>query len=661
MTTDRPRLPQSSRRALRPVRWSLPLCLPPASLPLLLATLLVASLAPSCSTDNYRRDADLEVDEIVRSKEEKLFGRASGFTIEQAEDILRAQLVAELTSHHEAKRARLLREVLPPAAAATDDGAGKNGGSAEAIAAVQADLAARLTDLAGRHAADLVPFAVTDPPLLPRKVLTLAEALEIAAENSRDYQRQKESVYLAALDVTLQRYLFEARFGVTSSYDWTSRPGDPRQRDGTLSTDFSLRQQLASGGLLVFSFGHDLLRRFTGVEFTNGDRSDTSSLVDLSFSQPLLRGAGKTIVQEPLVRSERQAVYALRDFERFRQEFAVRVSSEYYRILQQVDQIDNARRSYLQFIDAREQSEALAERGRRSQIQLDQAVQSELSARNSWITAQRSYQDAIDNFKLTLGLPMEADLGLDPTDLGRLSAQGLAAVLISESRAAHVALERRLDHVNEVERLEDAQRTVNVAADDLRAALDVSAGVNVPFDQETAFDADENGTWRAGATLDLPVDKLQERNAYRRALIQQDVQVRTVSLSEDQVRQDVRNALRRLAQLRESHRIAVESVEVAERRVQSTSLTLRMGRIQIRDALDATDALNRARNSLTQSLVDHEVARLELWRDMGLLVVDAGGMTLSELSPLMLPEAGAEATGTVDDGAESATDEPAGR
>ena len=148
------------------------------------------------------------MDEIVRSKEEKLFGRASGFTIEQAEDILRAQLVAELTSHHEAKRARLLREVLPPAAAATDDGAGKNGGSAEAIAAVQADLAARLTDLAGRHAADLVPFAVTDPPLLPRKVLTLAEALEIAAENSRDYQRQKESVYLAALDVTLQRYLF---------------------------------------------------------------------------------------------------------------------------------------------------------------------------------------------------------------------------------------------------------------------------------------------------------------------------------------------------------------------------------------------------------------------------------------------------------------------
>jgi outer membrane protein TolC len=620
------------------------------------AALLVLAAA-GCSADNYRKDADLEVGEIIRSKEERLFGSASGFTIEQAEDILRAQLVAELAAHHEAKRAQLLREVLPQETAVAEGGSGSDGGSTAAIAAVQADLAARLSDIERRHAVELVPFAVTDPPLLARKVLTLTEALEIAAENSRDFQRQKESVYLSALDVTLQRYLFEARFGVTSSYDWSSRPGDPRQRDGTLSTDFSLRQQLASGGLVVFSFGHDLLRRFTGVEFTNGDRSDTSSLFDLSFSQPLLRGAGKSIVQEPLVRSEREAVYSLREFERFRQEFAVRVASEYYRILQQVDQIDNARRSYLQFIDAREQSEALAERGRRSQIQLDQAVSSELSARNSWITAQRSYQDAIDNFKLTLGLPMEADLGLDAAELARLREQGLAPVLISETRAAHVALERRLDHVNEVERFEDAQRSVNVAADDLRAALDLSGGVNVPFGKDTAFDIDSNGTWRAGATLDLPVDKLQERNAYRRALIQQDVQGRTLTLSEDQVRQDVRDALRRLAQLRETHRIAVESVEVAERRVQSTSLTLRMGRIQIRDALDATDALNRARNQLTQSLVDHEVARLELWRDMGLLAVGGGGMVLPELPPLRLHDDDGE-TGAGTAGA-SATEEGA--
>ncbi len=614
-------------------------------------TMAGLSLA-ACSAEQYQREADLEVDAIVKAKEERLFGKASGFTVEQAQDILRQQLLAELATHRDEQRERQLREVMPPPVPAP----ASSGEASDATEAVRAKLAVRIEQVEQRHASDMVAFSVTDPPLLPRKVLSLTDALAIASENSRDFQRQKEQVYLAALDVTFQRYLFEARFGVTSSYDWTSAPGgSKRQRDGTLATEFSLTQQLASGGLLVFRFSNDLLRRFTGVEFTNGTNHSTSSFFDLAFSQPLLQGAGKQIAQEPLVQSERDAVYALRAFERFRQEFAVRVASEYYRLLQSVDQIENARRSYLQFIDSREQSEALAERGRRSQIQLDQAVQSELSARNSWIVAQRSYQDSIDAFKLTLGLPLEADLGLMPDEFERLREAGLPAIRFSETRAIAVALDNRLDHLNTVEQLEDADRRIHVAADDLRAALDLSAGVTVPTDRDTVFDTQAgDATWRAGLTLDLPVDKLAERNAYRRALLDREVQSRTVTLSADSLQQDVRNGLRRLAQLRETHRIAVESVAVAQRRVQSTALTLRMGRIQIRDALDATDALNRARNQLTQALVDYEVARLELWRDMGLLELDESGITLHDLPPVA--DAAVEPPAGTDAGTDSGPD-----
>jgi cytochrome c len=39
--------------------------------------------------------------------------------------------------------------------------------------------------------------------------------------------------------------------------------------------------------------------------------------------------------------------------------------------------------------------------------------QAELSARNSWITLERAYQDSLDGFKITLGLPMEADIEPD--------------------------------------------------------------------------------------------------------------------------------------------------------------------------------------------------------------------------------------------------------
>jgi outer membrane protein TolC len=596
-------------------------------LPVLIPTL------SCCSADHHRRAADDEVRGIVDEKESGLFGRASGFTIEAAQDALRSQLLYELEQLRAQRRERILDEVLPeePAGAPEageperDDGAASAEDAARArasTAAVAARLEARLQDVEARHGRDLVPFEVTAPPLLPRKVISLAASLEIASDNSRTYQDQKEQVYLTALDLTFQRYLFESRFGVTSSYDWSSFEDGTggRQRDGSLATRFSLTQMLASGGVVVFDFTNSLLQRFTGIEFGNGTNHSTSSAVDLSFSQPLLRGFGREIVTEPLVQAEREAAYRLRDFERFRQEFAVSIASEYYGLLQQLDQIGNARRTYLQFIDSREQSEALAERGRRSRIQLDQATQSELNARNSWIVAQRGYQDALDRFKITLGLPIEADLGLDPADLERLRAAGLPAVKPGEEELIALAIERRLDHLNEIERLDDRGRKVRVAEDDLRAALDLDASVSADTSRDTVLDTQAgHATWRAGLALDLPVDRLAERNSYRAALIRLEAQERAVSLSEDRVKQQVRDALRRLAQLRDSFRIAVESVEVAERRVQSTAITLRMGRIEIRDALEATDDANRARNSLTAAYVDYEIARLELARDAGLL------------------------------------------
>src|SRR6187402_279584 len=47
------------------------------------------------------------------------------------------------------------------------------------------------------------------------KPLSLVEVLEIAAANSRDYQRQKERLFVAALDLTLERWRFAIQSGGT--------------------------------------------------------------------------------------------------------------------------------------------------------------------------------------------------------------------------------------------------------------------------------------------------------------------------------------------------------------------------------------------------------------------------------------------------------------
>jgi outer membrane protein TolC len=592
------------------------------------ATWLLA--AQACSADSYRRDADNEVGEILTKKQRELFNRNTGFTVEQAKDTLRALMLVELAnlratrvSEHEKK----FGPDLSPGGLAKEETSDEE--ARRIIEEIRRTRAKHLGKVEEAHASDLTPFEATDPPLLPARKLGLAEAVAIAADNNRDYQTQKEAVYTSALNLTFQRYLFDSQFGVTSQYDWTSADvNGTRTRDGILTTQFSMTRSLASGGLLVFNFTNSIIKTFTGINLTNGhNETTTASLMDISFSQPLLRGFGADIVEEPLVQSERNVYYQLRAFERFRQEFAVSVAREYMSLQSLLDRANNARTSYLQLIDVQEQSSAKGVRGRLPEIQVSQAKQAELSARNTWIQLQRGYQDAVDTFKLTLGLPMESNFAPDPADLEALRAKDPGPAPLDEGEATSIALEHRYDYQTELDRVADSKRQVKVTEDSLRTALGINAGVAIPNQSGSIGRLDGGSTtYRAGAAIDLPVDRLSERNNYRAALISLDAQQRATTLAEDQVRQDVRNDVRKLAQVLETIRLQHAALEVAIKREASTALQLAMGRSQIRDYTDAVDSLNNARNALTQALIDHRIGEYELSRDVGLLGLDASGV-----------------------------------
>ena len=65
---------------------------------------------------------------------------------------------------------------------------------------------------------------------------------------------------------------------------------------------------------------------------------------------------------------------------------------------------------------------------------------------------------------------------------------------------------------------------------------------------------------------------------------------------------------------------------MAERRVGSTNLFLEAGRAEIRDVLEAQEALVSTQNALTAALVNYRVGELELQRDLGVLEVDGRGL-----------------------------------
>ena len=453
-------------------------------------------------------------------------------------------------------------------------------------------------------------------------VLSLADAIVAAAAQSRDFRTRREGVYLTALALTYQRYLWGPRYTGGLSGTWARSGGE-----SSLGADvaFGLSQALAVGGEVSVGLSSAFLTYLSG-----DPRKSAESLLELSIVQPLWRGSGKRVAQENLTQAERDMVYELRSFVRFRREFFVSVASDYYRILQQKDAVENEAVNLKNLTMARERAEMMAKAGRLPEYQVDQTRQNELQATARWVSAVEQYESLVDEFKITLGFPTDMSLQLDPAEMDRLRAAGLKEVSYTRPEgAAEEALKHRLDLANALDGVADAERKVEVAMNELGPALDftASAGIGTEGTTKPLKFTTRDGSYSAGLELDLPLDRVQERNAYREALIALDREKRAYSLLHDQVVQQVYSAWRTLAAALKSYKIQQMSVDLAARRVDMTSVLMDAGRAQSRDLLEAQSALLGARNAFTSALVGYRIAMLDLYRDMDSLTFKDGEFT----------------------------------
>ena len=149
--------------------------------------------------------------------------------------------------------------------------------------------------------------------------------------NSREYQREKELLYEAALNLSLERFAYTTKFSVRgttvdSTYTHSVRDGTTVNSlafPSALSGD----KLLATGGTLLGRFANDVVLTFNGP---TGFAADISSEMLFEITQSVFQ---RDVLLEPLIQSERNLVYAARRFARFRKEFFFDIASTYYNVL----------------------------------------------------------------------------------------------------------------------------------------------------------------------------------------------------------------------------------------------------------------------------------------------------------------------------------------
>lgn len=304
-------------------------------------------------------------------------------------------------------------------------------------------------------------------------VLDGADAVRMALIHSPSYQENLETLYLSALDVSSERFRFDVQYygGYGADYTLNYREGAGTTNNLDIGTrrgigaptrvgDWELQRAFTTGGQLAVGVANALVWDLSG--------SDASStLINFSLLQPLLRGAGRDRVLETLTLSERTLLANVRAMERYRRGFYLDLmtgtgqqsgpqrrggflggaglagftgvgsggfgnvgagffggggggaaggglggggagagsAGGFIGLLQTQQIIRNREANIAALQSSLAQLEAFREAGRIDFFQVEQVRQQLFQELSQLLTVKRGYQDSLDDFKRDLGLP----------------------------------------------------------------------------------------------------------------------------------------------------------------------------------------------------------------------------------------------------------------
>jgi outer membrane protein TolC len=460
-----------------------------------------------------------------------------------------------------------------------------------------------------------VPELPEEPRAVPaeRQVLDLRTTLVRAFDGNRAMLAQREGLEIQALALRGARHEFAPQLGLSLGYLFGEQPGAPDSNGA--SAALSASQILATGARLS-------LEASSATSALEGESPAHDSVLAATLVQPLLRGGGHAVTHEPLIQAERNLVYALRDFELFREDFTIDVARRYYDLVNRKQSMENRRRNMESNEFARRQAEALFAVGRANELDVLRARRSELVAKNGLLEAEEKLELALDDFRIFLGLPSDQPIDVEA------DAPPFAPVAYDLGSALEVARANRLDLLNRREQLEDVERGLALARNSLLPDLSLSLGTSYATDERSdLFGSDLGRTDTSVAlTLSVPLDRVRERNSYRTAQLGLARARRDLEEFEDQLRVSIQGSFRELERRGQSLEIQRQIIVDQTKNLRIAELRFERGEIPNRDVVEANQALLEAQNALIDEQVAYEIARLQLLRDLGILFIDETGM-----------------------------------
>jgi outer membrane protein TolC len=431
-------------------------------------------------------------------------------------------------------------------------------------------------------------------------------------KNNRSFLVEIENLFVKEIDLAVAQHNY---WPVLQPLTYAATYGPDSTLAHTASVGVS--QKLPFGGSLTVG-GSTTATRIGDAAAAVG------TIPSATLTVPLARGSGRLITMEPWVAAARSYTYGKRQFEDFKQSFAVGIVNRYFSILQHEKTIVNFEQSLKNARRLLDESQAKYGLARVTKTDVFRAELQHTQAENALLAARESLKIERDQFKLELGLDPGVDIELRDEEIA------FRAEEIDEKAYVESVLANNLVWKNTQEQFEDSKRALAIAADAPRMQADLSASWSKTYTSDPAFRNLGPGSdnWLVGLTLSVPLDRLTLNGDYQRAVTRFVQQERQFQLSRDTL---VRQARERLIALRQASftiRLQKAAVDQADKGLRLVTIEYREGKKPNRDVIEAQNNLIQAQNAHLQVLVNYKIALLSLRQFTGQLAIDEGGKWL---------------------------------
>jgi outer membrane protein TolC len=445
-----------------------------------------------------------------------------------------------------------------------------------------------------------------------RKIVSLAllDFVRLAEANDVEFMRLKES--LASSEESLRASLRAYRpvFGgsISSSYDLENSIESQ-------NISFSLSQELPwNGGLNINT---NAARGHTGSPTT--ESMSLTSALSLSFDIAL-RPGGYATWRESLIGAERAWVYAQRSFRSSRESYLIGKVREFYNVINSQKSLINQQKR----LDDVQKNLDLTlfnyNRGNSTLTDVYTARQNLIDTQQAIVDGQQSYEEQMDELKLSLDIPQEYDLELIETPVM------VPAIVVDVEETIKLALAHNPAYQTQRDQYEDRRRSFMLSLYALRIVPHISFSYNLPLvGESTEADPNTNSDWSATINWSYNLDQESRKKQYRSLLQSWWVYERDFKRTQEENIKNIRRRVRNFENTKRTLTIAERSYNTAKLGKEGADLEYENGKIDTTKYNVSINTLRSAEDSLNSARVGFKIAYYEYLSLIGQLKFDEEG------------------------------------